>query len=183
MRRRTALALGGAMTGSLLVGPGATMASFTDTVVRHETVGADVLALAVTSTEATPLQFGPGTGSPAALTVARIGTGNAVLRMSVVDGPDADACADLPTAKVTVAVPGDPNAVKADLCDLTRESAEVLLFSGHLSSAGLSVKVTVPVGQTSRVPWSGALHWTLEQQGGGFSDEQDVPAEISVPGR
>jgi hypothetical protein len=183
MRSRTAIALGAVLAGTLVTGVGTTSAVFSDSAaVPFGVVGAGRLSLAVTAAEPLPVQLGPSNGGKVDLTVTRTGTGAAALRLSAVDGTGSSACTTLPRADVTVSAPGDPAAVQTTLCALTRGSAEVTEFTQVLPSATLTVKVTVPPGQSTARTWDGLLRFEIEQPGGGFSDVRDVAARLVVPG-
>jgi predicted ribosomally synthesized peptide with SipW-like signal peptide len=183
MRRRTAIALGGAMTGAVLAGAGGTLATLTDVATVSAAVGAGELALAV-EPGTTPLALAPSASSPATLDVERTGTGTVELWLSAIDGEGADACTALPNATVFVGRGADHTEVRASLCDLVDAPSRIAVLADGVRSTQLSVRITAVdapgKGQVSKA-WSGDLRFALVQPGGGFSDQQDVPAYVSGP--
>ena len=121
MRRRTSIALGGALAGAVLAGGGGTLATLTDVATVSAAVGAGELSLVVESS-ASPLPLTPSASSPATVDVQRTGSGTVELWLSAVDGQDADACAALPNAWVFVGRAADRTEVRAKLCDLVGDS-------------------------------------------------------------
>ena len=184
MRRRTAIALGGAMAGAVLAGGGGTLATFTDTATVSAKVGADELALTVTPS-ASPLALTPSASDPAAVDLTRTGSGTVELWLSTVDGAGADACTALPNAMVILGRAADHTEVRAGLCDLVDTPSRIAVLANGVQSAQLAVRITAVNppgnGQVSKA-WDGLLRFALVQPGGGFSDQQDVPAYVSKPG-
>jgi predicted ribosomally synthesized peptide with SipW-like signal peptide len=171
---------------ALLTGVGTTAAVLTDSkTVSLGTVGAGSVALTAVTPSAAPLAVNSSSAPEqmATLTVRGATTGPATLWLSAV--PDAGwDCRTLPQATVVIGRPGEDDlAVK--LCDLVDKRQEVLDLSAAVPTAQLSLRVTgVPASATkpAGTAWTGVLHVTLEQTGGGFSDARDVPASITKPG-
>jgi predicted ribosomally synthesized peptide with SipW-like signal peptide len=172
MRRRTGLALGGIVAGTLLMGAGTTLATFTDSASDSAEIGAGQLSLTVTPA-ATPVQLVPGAANATTLPVSRTGSGRALLHLSVQDGSGPGAC-DGQSAQVVVGAVGDVDPVRTDLCALLTSNPKVLVFTAGTTAADLAVRITA--GSRG---WSGTLVFTLEQPGGdGFSDTQSVPVQV-----
>jgi hypothetical protein len=161
------------------------MATFSDTESVSATAGAGRLALADPSTSARrgpqQLTIGP---AAAALPVHPevVGSGTAMLRLSVVDPSGGDPC-DVPIL-LTVTLPSPRQRVEATLCTLAQEGVD--LFPVDSASPALSLPVTASVvgdiGPAAQ-QWWGDLRLTLMQSddGGGFSDEQRVPVHVVAP--
>jgi predicted ribosomally synthesized peptide with SipW-like signal peptide len=184
VRRRTAIALGGAMAGAVLAGGGGTLATLTDVATVPAAVGAGELVLAV-EPGSSPLALTPSASTPAVVDVERTGTGTVELWLSAIDGQGADACTALPNAWVFVGRATDHTEVRAKLCDLVKVPSRVSVLADGVQATELSVRITAVDapgnGQVSNA-WSGDLRFVLKQPGGGFSDQQDVPAFVSRPG-
>jgi predicted ribosomally synthesized peptide with SipW-like signal peptide len=184
VRRRTAIALGGALAGTVLAGGGGTMATLTDVAHGSATVGAGELSLVVESS-ASPLPLTPSGSSPAVVDVQRAGSGTVELWLSAIDGDGADACTSLPNATVIVGRAADHTEVRADLCGLVKDRSRIAVLADGVQSTQLPVRITAVDapgnGQVSKT-WNGGLRFLLMQPGGGFSDQQDVPAYVSRPG-
>jgi predicted ribosomally synthesized peptide with SipW-like signal peptide len=184
VRRRTAIALGGAMAGAVLAGGGGTLATFTDVATVSTAVGAGELALTV-EPGASPLPLTPSASRPATVDVQRTGSGPVELWLSAIDGEMADSCTALPNAWVFVGGVADHTEVRAKLCDLVEDPSRIAVLADGVQSTQLTVRVTAVNapgnGQVSKT-WNGDLRFLLMQPGGGFSDQQDVPAYVSRPG-
>ena len=183
MRRTTAWALGGVLAGTVLLGTGGTMATFSDTESLSATAGAGRLALTDPTTPgqvARQLTIGP---SGASLSVAPdiVGDGAAVLRLSAVDPLGGDPCRSQILLTVTPPLPVQP--VQTSLCTLAREGIDLLPVGATTPDFSLPVSVSVdgnagPAAQQ----WRGDLVLTLVQAGDrGFSDEQRMPVHVVAP--
>jgi predicted ribosomally synthesized peptide with SipW-like signal peptide len=184
VRRRTAIALGGAMAGAVLAGGGGTMATLTDVAHGSATVGAGELSLVVESS-ASSLPLTPSASGPATVDVQRTGSGTVELWLSAIDGQGADACSSLPNATVFVGRAADHTEARAELCDLVKAPSRIAVLADGVQSTQLTVRITAVNapgnGQVSKT-WNGDLRFLLMQPGGGFSDQQGVPAYVSTPG-
>jgi predicted ribosomally synthesized peptide with SipW-like signal peptide len=184
MRRTTAWALGGMLAGTVLLGTGGTMATFSDTESLSATAGAGSLALADPSPSARrgtqQLMIGPkGAVLPVRPDVA--GTGTAMLRLSAVDPSGGNPC-DVPII-LTVTLPLPAAPVEATLCTLTGEGVDLLPVDAGTPDLTLPVSASVVHGVGPAAQhWSGDLRITLVQADeGGFSDEQRVPVRVVAP--
>jgi predicted ribosomally synthesized peptide with SipW-like signal peptide len=185
MRRATAWALGGMLAGTVLLGTGGTMATFSDTESTSATAGAGRLDLLDPSTSSSrgpqQLKIGP---RATALTVHPevVGSG-AVLRLWAVDPSGGDPCG-VPI-ELTVALPSPHEPVTADLCTLAGEGVDLLPIdaTSPVMSLPITASVVGDVGPSAQ-QWRGDLRLVLGQTGeSGFGDEQRVPVHIVAPNR
>ena len=185
MRRTTAWALGGVLAGTVLLGTGSTMATFSDTQSVSAMAGAGAVELVVQ-----PVATGETrmiSGEPLALTVDASSTGApASLHLTAADAPGSNACGP-DTRSVTASVSADwlPESHPVPLCDLLDLDHPVVLGqvdpTAPISDGVLEVRFSEPDGQllTSR-QWEGSLTFTLVQGVAGFSAAQDVPVRAGA---
>jgi predicted ribosomally synthesized peptide with SipW-like signal peptide len=172
------------LAGTVLLGTGGTMATFSDTESLSATAGAGRLALAdpLPSAHRAPQQLTIGPGS-AALPVHPeiVGSGTAMLRLWAVDPSGGNPC-DVPI-RLSVTLPSPHEPVEATLCALAQRGVDLLLVDATSPDLSLSVSASVvgDVGPAAR-QWTGDLRLSLVQVGsGGFSDEQLVPVHVVAP--
>jgi predicted ribosomally synthesized peptide with SipW-like signal peptide len=179
-----AIAVGAVLAGTLLTGIGTTSAAFSDTAtVSAGTVGAGQVALAVTP-DSSPLKLTPAASDPATVTVTGTGSGWTELWLSAVEGMYSAACTELQNATVVIGRT-DRADLRVSLCELVEAPRSIAVLRGGAPSVQLTLRVTgvgssATKGETTA--WTGALRFTLEQEGGGFGDQQDVPASVTKPG-
>jgi predicted ribosomally synthesized peptide with SipW-like signal peptide len=185
VRHTTAWALGGVLAGTVLLGTGSTMATFSDTESSSATAGAGAVELAVQ-----PVTMGETrmiSGEPLTLTVGASSTGPpASLQLTAADAPGSDACGP-DTRSVTVSVSADwlPETHPVSLCDLLDRHDPVVLGqvdpTAPISGGVLEVRFDGLGGQllTSQ-QWDGTLTFTLVQGVAGFSAAQDVPVHVGA---
>ena len=181
MRRTTAWALGGVLAGTVLLGTGGTMATFSDTESLSATAGAGRLALAG-PTPSRQLQVGPR-AAPLPVQPEVVGSGAAVLRLWASDPRGGDPCDKPILLTVTLPLPLPAVPVVADLCTLSRQGVDLLAVDSTTPALTLTVSAAVVGdGGPAAQQWRGDLRLTLVQAGdGGFSDEQRVPVHVVVP--
>jgi predicted ribosomally synthesized peptide with SipW-like signal peptide len=172
------------VAGTILLGTGGTLATFSDTESLSATAGAGRLSL----TDPTPT----GRGGPQQLTIGPnaavlpvrpdvVGSGTAMLRLSAVDPSGGNPC-DVPIIlTVTLPLPAEP--VEATLCTLTGEGVDLLSVDSNTPGLTLPVSASVVAGVgPAAQQWRGDLHLSLVQaESGGFSDEQRVPVHVVAP--
>ncbi|MBN1093137.1 hypothetical protein JKP75_11590 [Blastococcus sp. TML/M2B] len=196
MRRSTVWSLGGVLAGTVLLGTGGTMATFSDTQSISVVVGAaaDLDGSAPAPTAALAVRAvtppGNGTGPGRALTFAvdASATGaTAGLQWTAVDGPGNRACAGGGDAlTVSVAGPWLPAVPPVSLCDLLDAEHPVVLVEvepgAPLDGALLEVRFTGRNGQG--LPprgWNGTFRFTLVPGGGAPAATVDVPVGTNGP--
>jgi predicted ribosomally synthesized peptide with SipW-like signal peptide len=183
VRRTTAWALGGMLAGTVLLGTGGTLATFSDTESLSATAGAGRLALDAPSPSAQrgpqKLRLGSATLLPVQPEV--VGAGTAQLRLSAVDARGGKPCDE--SIRLTVTLPGSTERVETGLCALTRTSVDLFPVSSTTPDFSLQVSVSiVGDGGSAAHEWKGDLRLTLVQAGGqGFSDEQVMPVHVVIP--
>jgi predicted ribosomally synthesized peptide with SipW-like signal peptide len=182
VRRTTAWALGGMLAGTVLLGAGGTLATFSDSESLSATAGAGRLALADPSPSA---QRGPQKlrlGSVALLPVQPevVGAGTAQLWLSAVDARGGKPCDE--SIRLTVTLP-TTERVETGLCALTGASLDLFPVSSTTPDFSLQVSVSVVGdGGSAAHEWKGDLRLTLVQgDGPGFSDEQLIPVHVVIP--
>jgi predicted ribosomally synthesized peptide with SipW-like signal peptide len=169
------------LAGTVLLGTGGTLATFSDTEGLSASAGAGRLSLAApTPSGGGQLEIGP---RPATLPVRPDvdGSGAALLRLSVVDPSGGNPCDAPIVLTVTLPLPAEP--VEATLCTLAGEGVDLLSVDSSTPDLTLPVSASVVggVGPAAQ-QWRGDLRLTLVQAvGGGFSDEQRVPVHVVVP--
>ncbi|WP_409329278.1 hypothetical protein [Trujillonella humicola] len=181
MRRQTQWALGGVLAGTVLLGAGTTLATFSDRAEVGASAGAASLALDVSpaSSGGAPLQVRAQDAGGAQLQVTASGPVPGRLLLTL----PADDCRDLPDLALTVTGPGAA-AVTATLCelvggrDLGPLQAGATTLALHVGRAPESEPV--PTDAT----WTGDLRLDLVQDAAtaGFSDTRTVRAHLVVPG-
>jgi predicted ribosomally synthesized peptide with SipW-like signal peptide len=179
VRRTTAWALGGMLAGTVLLGTGGTMATFSDTESLTATAGAGRLALVDPPAGGQQLKVGPNAGVlPVDLDIA--GTGTAQLRLWAGDSGRGDPCAE--PIVLTVTIPDSAMTVTETLCVLARTGVDLLAVDSTTPDLRLSVSASLAgdVGSSAQ-QWQGDLRLELVQEDGGFSDDQRVPLQVLVP--
>jgi predicted ribosomally synthesized peptide with SipW-like signal peptide len=184
VRRTTAWALGGVLAGTVLLGAGGTMATFSDSEALSATVGAGSVDLAVVPTVARSTAM--TAGEPLTLTVDASSAGApASLQLTAVDDPGSDACG-LGDGSLTASVSADwmPALAPVPLCQLLDAGHPVVLAhvgpAAPLADALLEVRLDRPDGQpVVSSEWSGSLTFTLVQGAAGFSVTQAVPLHVA----
>jgi predicted ribosomally synthesized peptide with SipW-like signal peptide len=183
VRHTTAWALGGVLAGTVLLGTGGTMATFSDTESVSATAGAGRMALVDLSPSERrgpqQLAIGPrGAGLPVQPEV--VGSG-AMLRLWAVDPTGGDPC-DVPI-ELSIGLPSPNEPVTADLCTLAGKGVDLLFVDSTTPGLNLPVTASVvgDVGPAAQ-QWWGDLRLTLGQEGeGGFGDEQLVHVHVVAP--
>jgi hypothetical protein len=194
--------VGGVLIGAALIGTGGTLATFSDSVALPASAGADELALTL-DYGTSPLKLMQPNNAPASVHVTRAGSGAVALWLSVRDGEGANACDAPANPQVIIGRtddhPGNSGKVASvGLCDLVQSPEQVLGLAAAETSATLTLRVTAGDAGGGQTPkgWNGTLRFVLVPQGssvverdgalvaqgGGFSDQQDVPAVVSKPG-
>ena len=182
MTRTTSWALGGMLAGTVLLGTGGTLATFSDTESLSATAGAGRLALADAPTVRSVQQLKDGSSVLWPVQPEVVGTGAARLQLSAVAAPGGKPCDE--SIRLTVTRPSPAAPVEAGLCALTRTGVDLLpTVSSDTRDFTLSVSVSFPDGvDPSAGTWSGDLRLMLVQDGGhGFSDEQLMPVHVVIP--
>lgn len=191
MRRTTAYALGGVLAGTVLLGSGTTLATFSDSETVTVVVGAaggERTAGAVALSVRPVAPAGARSAAPAnalALAVDASVTGApASLQVTAEDAPGADGCGPA-TRSITVSVSGDrlPALRPVALCDLLDRGRPVVIGAvdaqaGSLTGAVVDVRFDGPDGAPLPAPgWAGTLTFTLAQ-GSGPQATATVPAVV-----
>jgi predicted ribosomally synthesized peptide with SipW-like signal peptide len=182
VRRTTSWALGGMLAGTVLLGTGGTLATFSDTESLSATAGAGRLALADAPTVRSAQQPKAGWSALWPVQPEVVGSGTARLQLSAVAAPGGKPCDESIRLSVTLPSPAAP--VEAGLCALTRTGVDLLpTVNSDTRDFTLSVSAFVPDGvDPSARTWDGDLRLTLVQAGGqGFSDEQLMPVHVVIP--
>ncbi len=183
MRRKTQWALGGVLAGTVLLGAGTTLATFTDRAEVGASTGAASLALQLAPASPTgqPLQVHAQDAGGTALEVAASGEVTGHLRLSL----PGVACADLPDVALTVTGLG-AGAPTTTLCRLASGAVDLGVLPAAAATS-ISLHVARAPGSTqfrAGVSWTGDLTFVLAQDasGAGLSDARTVRVHLVVPG-